>query len=187
MLLPTSPIRFPLSLWFTLLFISCGEHKINYDSNEYAPPSHLHMDPELQPYFDSYVRDAAAAGVPVSEQKLQEFKGLMWTDHLDTKSSSDAAILGHCQRRLDLSYVEMLRPNAEGKVGHTLVDDITLKVLIYHELGHCLHDFSGHTSGKSAAIMNSYIQPARYFDLDGLLRDHFEMLKKVRDNPSFRP
>lgn len=187
MLLLSYSSRILLTSCFTLFLMACGEHRVNYDSNEYAAPSNLHFDPELQPYFDSYVSDAAAAGVAIPEQKLQEFKGLMWTDHINIKNSPDATILGHCQRRSNLRFVELLRPNTEGKVGTTLVDDVTLKVMVYHELGHCLHDFSGHTSGKSAAIMNSYLQPARYFDLDALLRDHFRMLKKMQDDPAFRP
>ncbi|HYX33752.1 MAG TPA: hypothetical protein VE954_11615 [Oligoflexus sp.] len=187
MLLLRPSTCFLLPLWLTLVLVSCGERRVNYDSTSYAPPSNLHMDSELQGYFDSYVSDAAAAGVGIPDETLQEFKGLMWTDHIDIKNSPDATILCHCQRRHGLRFVELLKPNAEGKVGTTLVDDVTLKVMVYHELGHCLHDFSGHTSGKSAAVMNSYLQPARYFDLDGLLRDHFQMLKKVQDNPSFRP
>jgi len=187
MLLLSPSFCMPLALCFSLLLLGCGEQKVNYESNEHAPPSQLFMDPELQPYFDSYLSDAAAAGVGISEQKLQDFKGLMWTDHVNIKSAPDATVLGHCQRRPGLRYVELLRPNTEGKAGTTLVDNITLKVMVYHELGHCLHDFSGHTSGKSAAVMNSYLQPARYFDLDALLRDHFQMLKQMQDNPSFRP
>jgi hypothetical protein len=167
--------------------VSCGQPKVNYDSNTYTPPSELYIDPELQPYLDSYIADAAAAAVAIPEQKLQDFKGLMWTDRVNVRASADATILGHCQRRPGLRYVEILRPNSEGKVGTTMMDEATLKVMVYHELGHCLHDFSGHTSGKSAAVMNTYLQPARYFDLEGLLQDHFQMLKKMQDNPSFRP
>lgn len=187
MLLLSLPLRTTLALWFSLILVGCGEQKINYNSNEHSSPTQLFIDPELQPYFDSYLTDAAAAGVGISEQKLQDFKGLMWTDQVNIQSAEDATVLGVCQRRPGLRYVELLRPNTEGKAGATLVDAITLKVMVYHELGHCLHDFSGHTSGKGAAIMNSYLQPARYFDLEALLRDHFQMLKTMQDNPSFRP
>lgn len=187
MLLLSPVLRIPFLIGLTFLLLSCGEESVNYDSDAYTPPSELFIDSELKPYLDSYIADSAAAGVTIPEQKLVDFKGLMWTDHVNVKASPDATILGHCQRRPGLRYVEILKPNTEGKVGNTKMDEITLKVMIYHELGHCLHDFSGHTSGKSAAVMNSYLQPARYFDLEALLRDHFNMLKKMQDNPSFRP
>jgi hypothetical protein len=190
MLLLNSSIRIPSLILATLFFVACGESKVaddTYNSKTYAPPSHLSFDPELQPIMDSYLADAAAAGVPVPETTLQEFQGLMWTDKVNVKASADATILGVCHRRSGLRYVEILHPTAEGKVGSTVLDDITLKVMVYHELGHCLHDFSGHTSGKGAAVMNAYLQPARYFDPEALLMDHFQMLKKMRDNPSFRP
>lgn len=187
MLLLSHTLRIPFLLSLTLLLTSCGKENVNYESDTYTPPSELFIDPELKPYLDSYIADAAAAGVAIPEQKLLDFKGLMWTDRVNVKASPDATLLGHCQRKPGLRFVEILRPNAEGKVGNTALDDITLKVMIYHELGHCLHDFSGHTSGKSAAVMNAYLQPARYFDPEGLLHDHFTMLKKMQDNPSFRP
>lgn len=166
---------------------ACSEHKVNYDRDNAPPVPLLEFDPELKPYFDSYVADAADAGVPVSDANLKEFKGIMWADKLDLRGSGDDKILGLCRRRLDLSYVELLRPNSERMVGFTFVDDLTLKMMVYHELGHCLHGFSGHTSGKSAAIMNSNLQPARYLDPDGLLHDHFQMMKKFRENPMDRP
>lgn len=190
MLLLQTSIRIPCLILVTLLFVACRESKVDddtYNGKTYTPPSQLFIDPELRPYLDSYTADAAAAGVPVPEATLQEFQGLMWTDKVNTKAASDATILGVCHRRTGLRYVEILHPNAEGKVGSTARDEITLKVMVYHELGHCLHDFSGHTSGKGAAVMNAYLQPARYFDPEGLLMDHFLMLKKMRDNPSFRP
>ncbi|WP_141732939.1 hypothetical protein [Oligoflexus tunisiensis] len=187
MLLLTNPFRMILVLWFLLVLVSCGEDHVNYDTSTYTPPANLYIDPDLKPHLDAYIADAAAAGVPVSEETLQDFKGLMWTDHVNIQAAPDATLLGHCQRRPGLRFVEILRPNSEGKAGTTLVDAITLKIMVYHELGHCLHDFSGHTSGRSAAVMNAYLQPARYFDLGGLLRDHFQMLKKMQDDPSFRP
>jgi hypothetical protein len=188
MLLLTNRFRIPLVLSLLLVLVACGQDpKVNYNTSTYTPPAHLYIDPELKPHLDAYIADAAAAGVPVPEAKLQEFQGLMWTDHVNIQAAPDATLLGHCQRRSGLRFVEILRPNSEGKAGTTLVDDITLKVMVYHELGHCLHDFSGHTSGRSAAVMNTYLQPARYFDLDGLLRDHFQMLKKMQDDPSYHP
>lgn len=190
MLLLNSSIRIPSLILATLLFAACGESKVDddtYNSKTHTAPTKLAFDPELQPIMDSYLADAAAAGVPVPETTLQEFQGLMWTDKVNVKAAADATILGVCHRRSGLRYVEILHPNAEGKVGSTALDEITLKVMVYHELGHCLHDFSGHTSGKGAAVMNAYLQPARYFDPEALLMDHFQMLKKIRDNPSFRP
>ncbi len=187
MLLLSQTLRIYFLTCLTIILASCGQEKVDSDSDTYTPPSELYIDSELKPYLDAYIADSAAAGVAIPEQKLRDFKGLMWTDHVNVKASADATILGHCQRRPGLRYVEVLRPNAQGKAGSTTMDDITLKVMVYHELGHCLHDFSGHTSGKSAAVMNTYLQPARYFDLEGLLRDHFAMLKKMQDNPSFRP
>lgn len=190
MLFLKTPIHMSCLILVTLLFAACGESKVDddtYNAKTYTPPSNLAFDPGLKPIMDSYLADAAAAGVPVPESTLQEFQGLMWTDKVNVKAASDATILGVCHRRAGLRFVEILRPNAEGKVGTTAMDDITLKVMVYHELGHCLHDFSGHTSGKGAAVMNAYLQPARYFDPEGLLMDHFQMLKKMRDNPSFRP
>jgi len=190
MLLLKTPIRMSCLILVTLLFAACRESKVDddtYNAKTYAPPSQLSFAPELQPYLDSYLADAAAAGVPVPDTTLQEFQGLMWTDKVNVKAASDATILGVCHRRAGLRFVEILHPNAEGKVGSTMMDEITLKVMVYHELGHCLHDFSGHTSGQGAAVMNAYLQPARYFDPEGLLMDHFQMLKKMRDNPSFRP
>jgi hypothetical protein len=190
MLLLKSSIRIPGLILASLLFIACGESKVDddtYNGKVYTRPSRLAFDPELKPIMDSYLADAAAAGVPVSETTLQEFQGLMWTDKVNVKAAADATILGVCHRRAGLRYVEILHPNAEGKVGTTEMDEITLKVMVYHELGHCLHDFSGHTSGKGAAVMNAYLQPARYFDPEGLLMDHFLMLKKMRTDPSFRP
>ncbi|HET9237948.1 MAG TPA: hypothetical protein VFO10_11885 [Oligoflexus sp.] len=90
--------------------------------------------------------------------------------------------------QISIQLMKPLQAAADAtKVGSTVMDEITLKVMVYHELGHCLHDFSGHTSGKGAAVMNAYLQPARYFDPEALLMDHFQMLKKMRDNPSFRP
>ncbi len=181
MLLLKSPSRLLTLVLATLFLANCGGSKANYDTDTNAPPADLSIDPELKPLLDSYVADAAKAGVAIPDEKLREFQGLMWTDTVNTRLASDATILGVCQRRPGLRYVEILRPNEQGKVGTTSMDAITLKIMVYHELGHCLHDFSGHTDGKSAAIMNAWLQPARFFDPDGLIADHFKMLKKIQD------
>jgi len=180
-------------LAFSLL--GCQDESHRSQETQANTPANLYIDTELQPLLDEYIRQSADAGVPIPEHKLQEFKALMWTDDVTVKGPLEGEILGHCQRRatnsLDpakrLRFIELLRPNSEGKVGITQMDEITLKVITFHELGHCLHDFDGHTNSNAAAIMNARLQPARYFDLDGLIMDHFATIKKMQNDPSFRP
>ncbi len=181
---------FFLSLPVFFQITACGDEtrKSHAPANE---TSEAVIDPELKVYLDEYLADAEAAGVAVPEQKVLELKNLNWTDHISLPIPDEGALLGHCQRRNtdspDLSKhqrsIEILRPDASGKVGLTHMDDVTLKTIVYHELAHCLHDFSGHLHSKGAALMNARLQPARYLSIDELIRDHFVMLKNRAATP----
>lgn len=174
-----------LILVFFWFLTACGASHVNYDSNALPTPENMHIDPDLQVLMDEYIRDADAADAPVPAGNLETFKALMWADTLTREKNEDRFILGHCQiRGNSLRFVEIIRPDAEGKIGATKLDDETLKVIVYHELGHCLHGFSGHTDGKEAAIMNATLQPARYFDLNSLVADHFKRMKLLMAAPA---
>ena len=144
------------------------------------------MEPALTGYLDAYLQDAAAAGVPVAQEKVSQLRQLTWVDHIDNAGLEEGGLLGHCQRRsksgeladTTLLRIEVRRPNAQNKVGATLMDDITLKAIMYHELGHCLHDFAGHLHNEGAAIMSAHLEFARYLDFPSMLQEHFSMLKE---------
>jgi hypothetical protein len=161
-----------------------------------GPPSHVkngaitkpesQYAAELQPLLEAYEEDAILALVPAPSELRQQLVRVVWSDDLGRQG--DDAVLGRCERlnenhpdpELRFRTVKIRRPDAEGYVGRIKLDALTLKMVVYHELGHCLHDFRGHLPEATHQIMSAVLPKDRSRSFHELLQQHFSLLKSGR-------
>ncbi len=131
-----------------------------------AMPDDPVIDDALAPFLADYLAECESR--PDCRAKPQYKLGsLVFRDDI----SEDSEVVGHCR----VHYVGFsMRLLSLGHVGHVQIDtsgssrlsDLRFRVLIYHELGHCIHGLDHDDS--QPAIMNAYI-------LDqNLLEEHWD-------------
>ncbi|MDQ3235764.1 MAG: hypothetical protein M3Q07_28485 [Pseudobdellovibrionaceae bacterium] len=141
---------------------------------------------ELQPLVDDYEADAIEARMPVAPEFKRQLVQVIWQD--DLGQQGDETVLGRCERlnenhpdpELRFRLVKIRKPDANGYVGKIRIDALTLKTVVYHELGHCLHDFRGHLPEATHQIMSSALPKERFQSFHELLQKHFSLLKSVQ-------
>ena len=162
-----------------LICIACGEGP---RQEEATPVPAEHIDSDLQNYLESYVDDAARAGVPVHEDMLQELRRVEWADQA---LQGDELNLGHCSRKnsnsenkeqrfrtIQIAPLSKLGLNLTSRKGQVM-----LKAILYHEFGQCLHDFHGHRPVEDQVIMSAELPEKRVADLSARIEEHFHMMQ----------
>lgn len=171
-------------LWAAGLSEGCrAKRKISSAPLYEAPPQNFAE--ELKPLLDAYVVDAAMAGVPVNPMILKELRQVVWVSEIPSGSILNNATLGKC-RRLNENHpdpsrryriIEVTKPDARMMAGSIKVDPLTLKVILYHEFGHCLHDYRSHRPEGEDSIMSTRLAKSRYSRLEALIQEHFDLLR----------
>ena len=130
------------SLWYlsllvlSVVIVSCNDDGLDYDN----------VNPELQPYIDRFVEEAALRDIVI------DIDDELFEAHIGTILES--GVLGQCR----------LTPDGEQQIViHSpywnQIDDIDKEYVVFHELGHCLIG-RGHTNetdidGNCASIMQT--------------------------------
>lgn len=138
---------------------------------------------ELAPLVDAYEMEALESGTPVPEDFRNQLVQVIWQDDLGREG--DEVILGRCERmnenstNPDLRFrtIKIHKPDAQGYIGGIHLDEKTLRTIVYHELGHCLHDYHGHLPISSRQIMSAELPTDRLEQLPILVSQHFELMK----------
>ncbi len=138
---------------------------------------------DLLPLVAAYEADAAAAQIPVAPEFRRQLVQVIWQD--DLGQQGDETVLGRCERfnenhadpEMRFRTVKIRKPDAEGYVGRIKLDALTLKTVVYHELGHCLHDFRGHLPEATHQIMSAALPKERFQSFHELLHQHFTLLR----------
>jgi hypothetical protein len=166
---------------FTVLIMGCGDQKLG--SPEPTNKPLYQIDADLAPLVAAYEADADKAGATVPAEFRSQLVQVIWHD--DLGQNGDATVLGRCERMNEnhpdkskrFRTVKIRKPDAAGYVGRIKVDALTLKTIVYHELGHCLHDFRGHLPETSHQIMSTALPKQRFQSFHELLHQHFALLK----------
>ncbi len=140
---------------------------------------------DLQSFLLEYKTEAIAAQTPVEASYEKQLVRLEWSDNLGERD--DEHILGRCDRLNEnhpdpaqrYRVVHIQRPNAQGMVGSIKMDRATLRTVVFHELGHCLHNYHGHLPESEEQIMSSELPEQRFGQWQSLLRAHFQLMKKA--------
>lgn len=116
--------------------------------------------PELQTYVKEFIADAKARGIELSDDNLTiDFKGHLSNTH------DGLVTIGMCLPFLFSKREVFIDPNH-----WAFASPIERKVLIYHELGHCLLGLEHRDDGPH--IMNSIIISDWYYS-DALIDEEF--------------
>jgi hypothetical protein len=132
-------------LVLSLALIGCGKPHDGYKADEVAP------------YVVSYLALAAEYGMPASEERL-EAGSIRLVDSLDV---DDPSILAICQGKNARYWRILIRKDVWAKA-----NDTERKLLMYHELAHCVHgmDHRGERDGFSVtSIMYPNMLPAEFY------------------------
>jgi hypothetical protein len=174
-------LNYAQSIIFIALIISCGDQKL--PRSESAKKPMYHMDAGLAPFVAAYEADADDAGAPVPAEFRSQLVQVIWQE--DLGQQGDEVVLGRCERFNEnhpdpeqrFRVIKIRRPDANGYAGSIKIDALTLKTVVYHELGHCLHDFRGHLPEASHQIMSKVLPKNRFQSFHELLHQHFSLLK----------
>lgn len=156
----------------------------------YEEPNKL-FEAELKPLLDRYVSEAKDRGAPVDPTALKELKQLTWTSEISKGFSKTSINLGRCIRlnenhpnpAMRYRVVQIIKPDAQQMAGTIKMDANTLRAVVYHELGHCLHNFTSHRPNTEDSIMSTALPKSRTTRMDELVEEHFLMMgKKSTDN-----
>lgn len=173
--------RISLVYPFLVLFCACGPKTPDERPIQSKPETVFSAD--LETLLQSYIKDSEAAEAPVDPKFRTELVQLTWDENLGMEGGR--AVLGHCER-LNEGYpdaaqrfrtVHIRKPGSDGKVDGITFDATTLKMIVYHELGHCLHDFHGHLPEASHQLMSSALPQSGSQSLGDLLARHFALMK----------
>ncbi len=181
-MLLSCPFRLISTLVFVVVCVACGE-SIPTTPAQSVPEAHI--DPELQPFLESYVDDAARAGAPVEPDRLAELKRLEWVDEVEGAGDGEELNLGQCARGNENSIraserfrtIKITRPETAGIHLNRAQGQLTLKAIVYHELGHCLHNYHGHRPVAEQVIMSAALPEKRFSEFNELLVEHFRMFR----------
>lgn len=190
LLLLTSSVSRPMlrfsirKLQYLLIVMSiwgCGSQPTA--SNGVASKPEKFYEADLMPLVAAYEADAAAAQVPVAPEFRRQLLQVVWQD--DLGQQGDETVLGRCERlnenhpdpEMRFRTVKIRKPDAAGYAGRIKLDALTLKTVVYHELGHCLHDFRGHLPEATHQIMSAALPKERFQSFHELLHQHFSLLK----------
>jgi hypothetical protein len=173
--------QFAQSIVFIALIFGCGDQKPSRQESAQKPM--YQVDADLAPLVAAYEADADKAGASVPAEFRSQLVQVIWQDDLGEKG--DETVLGRCERMnenhpdesMRFRTVKIRKPDAAGYVGRIKVDALTLKTIVYHELGHCLHDFRGHLPETSHQIMSTALPKERFQSFHELLHQHFALLK----------
>lgn len=174
-------IRFLQYLFIVISLWGCGNQPQASDGVEPKPEGRFEGD--LMPLVAAYEADAAAAQAPVSPEFRRQLIQVIWQD--DLGQQGEQTVLGRCERfnenhpdpDMRFRRVKIRRPDAAGYAGSIKLDALTLKTIVYHELGHCLHDFRGHLPETTRQIMSTALPKERFQSFHELLHQHFALLK----------
>lgn len=173
--------KFAQVIVFIGFSVSCGDQKL--PRSESAPKPLYQVDEDLAPLVAAYEADADDAGAPVLAELRKQLVQVAWAE--DLGQQGEETVLGRCERlnenhpdeAMRFRTVKIRKPDAAGYVGRIKVDALTLKTIVYHELGHCLHDFRGHLPEASHQIMSTALPKERFQSFHELLHQHFALLK----------
>lgn len=165
---------------------ACGAQPSSEDST--IPKPDTRYEAELQPLVEAYEADATRAHAPVAADFRKQLIQVVW--EADLGKQNGETVLGRCERlnenhpdpELRFRIVKIRKPDAKGYVGSIKLDDLTLKTVVYHELGHCLHDFRGHLPEATHQIMSSVLPKERFQSFQKLLQEHFSLLKTAQNH-----
>jgi hypothetical protein len=164
-----------------MVVMACGTQPPENNGPVARPESSFAAD--LMPLVASYEAEAAAAGAPVAPEFRSQLVQVVWHDDLGKQGNE--TVLGRCERlnenhpdpAMRFRTIRIRRPDAQGYVGSTRLDALTLKAVVYHELGHCLHDFRGHLPETTQQLMSASLPKERFHSFKDLLQQHFSLLK----------
>ncbi len=186
-MLPINPMKFLPVFLMTALCTGSGacSSKKQPAAPTYAEPPRI-FDKDLQPFLDRYVMEAEARGVPVDKVAMKELRQLVWSSEIPQGFSKTSINLGRCTKlnntnadpRLRYRIIQITKPNALKMAGPIMLDDVTLRSVVYHELGHCLHNFEGHRPAGDDAIMSTGLPATRATRMDELVEEHFMLMSK---------
>jgi hypothetical protein len=167
-----------MSLW------ACGSPQDSADDT--VPKPETRYEFELMPIVEAYEADAVAAQAPIAPEFRRQLVQVIWQD--DLGQQGEETILGRCERfnenhpdrSMRFRMVKIRKPDAAGFAGRVKLDALTLKTVVYHELGHCLHDFRGHLPAATRQIMSTSLPKERFQSFHELLHQHFSLLKAGR-------
>jgi hypothetical protein len=167
-------------LSFSFLTLACGEATKIPDATPVPEP---YVEPDLQPYLDLYLDQAARAGAPVRPEYVQELRRIEWSDESDLSEGHEMN-LGNCHRFNSNSTQEeqrfrtirVARLQNIGLSPSSRKGQVMLKAILYHEFGHCLHDFHGHRPVEDQVIMSAELPEHRFSKLSELISEHFHMM-----------
>ncbi|WP_218109973.1 hypothetical protein [Oligoflexus tunisiensis] len=164
-----------------MALVACGSQPTENDSPVVKPESSFAAD--LMPLVAAYEAEAVMAGAPVAPEFRRQLVQVDWQNDLGTQGGE--TVLGRCERLnenhpdpdMRFRTIRIRRPDARGYVGSTRMDALTLRTVVYHELGHCLHDFRGHLPETTHQLMSASLPKERFQSFQALLQQHFSLLK----------
>lgn len=164
-----------------ILHFGCGENPAQPDHEIQKPSASYASD--LMPLVSAYEADAALADAPIVPEFRRQLVQVVWEEDLGQQGAE--TILGRCERfnenhpdpTMRFRIVKIRKPDAQGYVGQIKLDALTLKTVVYHELGHCLHDFRGHLPENARQIMSHELPKERFQSFPQLLHQHFSLFK----------
>jgi len=177
--------RFIQCFSFAMWAVACGSQQ---KEEPVAVKPSIEFAAELEPLVEAYIADAEAANSPVPTEFREELVQVVWED--DMGRDGDERVLGRCDRinenHQDLEQrfrtIRIQKPDDRGYIGPIKVDLLVLKAVVYHELGHCLHDYRGHLPESSHQLMSSALPTERFHEFSKLLSRHFSLVKKIKQN-----
>jgi hypothetical protein len=155
-----------LACLLAVICIACGVYDVK-DVIQTEESGHIStgIDPELQPFVDDFMRDCEARRTDCAK-RMDRIKSIKLVDMPDLDKSDDEAVIGLCYdrpftRRIEISKDIMDKPN------------LYIKVLMYHEIGHCAYGLDHETVPDAimSPVMPSFVLLLRDWQL--LLADFF--------------
>lgn len=179
------------SLFFAMLG-ACQEKK-QPSAPAYDEPA-TKFEAELKPLLDRYIAEAEARGAPVDKTALKELKQLTWTNDIAQGFSKTSINLGRCIKlnedhpnpAMRYRVVQIRQPNELKMAGPIKMDENTLRIVVYHELGHCLHNFGSHRPNTEDSIMSTALPRSRGTRMNELVEEHF-MLMSTKPTDNLKP
>lgn len=133
-------------LLLSLFVTACG-----YGGVIYKPKVNLTVNPEFQPYYDDFVQDLTLYKRSVIYGNIEI--------RFDTMKSEGRA--GECHYLYPKHVIKI------NKVYWDRFNTVSKKIVIYHELGHCMlykdHNESRDSYGYPASVMYSTLIPSYLF------------------------
>jgi len=159
-------------LLLALLITSCG-----MDENTTLPA--ISIDPELGVLLDEYIEESTKRGNPPSQDAIYKLRALKYSDEAFEERNIVFNSIGICiPRHLNDDHAVkwnevFIRPKHDWPAVAT---NQLLKAIVFHELGHALHDFK-HEDFEYGDLM-AEVLPIDMNNWDSLLNNMFNREKK---------